>query len=118
MTETQRKLAALQNCGTRYEVVLELDGSDVAEFGGNPAAAAVGAGRLVGYTGRKSTRGLVDLISDRGEAIVDLLGDRDAIIRKGPGGSVLIDAAGATFRVRFTGRTQRDAIVTGELASL
>ena len=98
MTDEQmRKLVALQNYGTRYEaVVIRGDGER----------------RLLAYCGRHSRRGLIDALQNRAEIAIKFLGigadarmtlAKDAISLTGGG------------MVKFTGRTQRDAIMSGEL---
>ena len=101
MTDQQmQKLEALRNYGTRYEaVVVRGDGEQ----------------RLLAYLGRHSLQGLYSATTQRGRAVLAFL--------------VLPDDAQMTFArksreiaitgghtVKFTGRTQRDAISNGELA--
>lgn len=98
------KVARLARYSTKYEVTLEHDGRTY----------------LVGYTGRQSKQGLLDRMHAAGPAILRITAmPDDATVR-------MVDAISGharTFalvfsqgsRIRFSGRTQRDAILAGEL---
>lgn len=99
---TQEKLAALHNRATRYEVVAIKQ-------------EPIGETRvLIGYTARHSRHGLLAACRQRGEVMIKALGLNDT--------SMLFPAKRAAdgfdidkWSIRFSGRTQRDAILEGEL---
>ncbi len=93
------KLERLHNRSTRYEVAMI-----------QPSGERI----LIGYTSRKSRHGLLERLRTQGPQIIAFLGldDNAAMV---PGKN-----AAAGFRIgetvfRFTGRTQRDAIMENEL---
>jgi hypothetical protein len=95
MTESQNiKLEAIKNRATRYELVLQR-----------------GAERLrLCYTGRKNRHGLIDAIRRNGAELVQLTGAEAFKLEAGPA------AIMGDWRLSFSGRTQREAIIAGELA--
>lgn len=99
MTTTQ-KLERLYNRATRYEVVAE-----------HPD----GRRYLIGYT--SPTRpGMLRMIRQNGQAVVDRLGlTQAAVMTWGGKGRLGHFATIGDWKVRFTGRTQRDAIIGGEV---
>jgi hypothetical protein len=96
MTQNQiDKLEALKNYGSRYEIILER-----------------GAERVrLAYTSRKSGRGLRDAIHKNGAELVAFCGSEKMEL----GGRPMEYLIGG-WSVRFSGRTQREAIQAGELA--
>ena len=90
--EIDRKLARLKNRHTRYEVILT---NGTVTY-------------LVQYTGRHSRHGLVDACIHRSEAIRSKTNDTMPYISK-PG-----EPWQSEWRILFSGRTQREAIVNGE----
>jgi hypothetical protein len=86
------KVARLVNYATKYEIVLI-----------GPAHTY-----LVSYTGRKSKAGLIDAIRARGTDILVItnLDDTARFTFTSPTSATL----GPSWTVKFTGRTQRDAI--------
>lgn len=92
MTVMQQKLMKLKNYATRYEIVARR---------GNDSL-------LVGYTGRRSRRGLIGMICQQREYVVAKMGEEFCI--EGDAARV------GGWSISFSGRTQRDAIVEGELA--
>jgi hypothetical protein len=98
MTKTE-KLEALRHYATRYEVALSF---------------ADGRKMLVCYTPRKNKTGLLNVIQDRGKAVLaqmpDLSDDARLTYAAETGFSL-----GNGCRIHFTGRTQRDAICGNEL---
>jgi hypothetical protein len=102
LTEEQtRKLARLRGCYTRYEVEVALP--DKRKM-------------LVCYTPRKNLAGLREVIRERWEPLVRAVGIPGSPIQDTP---VMRDGRAYKFEngsiVRFSGRTQRDAIILGEL---
>jgi hypothetical protein len=100
------RLARLHNRATRYEVA--------ATFGG--------ASYLLSYTGRVSRYGLTRAWIDattpaQRERIVDALGITDASPASYSAASGWSFGDGA-LRIRRTGRTERDAVIEGELPRL
>jgi hypothetical protein len=95
MTTSQtEKLESLRNFGTRYELVLER-----------------GAERFrLCYTGRKNRRGMIDAIFRLGAELGAFTGQKE--VRFGKGATAQL----GDWAVRFSGRTQREAIIAGELA--
>ena len=97
MTTTE-KLAAIKNHPTRYEIVAEH---------------AEGKRYLVGYTARKSRYGLLRAMQNVGNALIEQcqIGESDKIswhTRPHP------HCFTSGWCIGFTGRTQRDTILTGE----
>ena len=93
------QLRRIQNYATKYEVALEL---------------ADGRRFLVLYTGRKSLKGLVAAVRQRAEDILATAGLPNTATYRMAKGTIIIETA----TVRFTGRTQRDAICEGRLDRL
>ena len=95
--EQTRKLARLQNCATRYEaVVIRQDGEK----------------RLVAYSGRKSRAGLLTAAQQRGKAVLAFLECNVASTLEWKNGEFRMCDGSV---IRWSGRTQRDAIMQGEL---
>jgi hypothetical protein len=95
MTATQTaKLDALRNYGTRYEVVIT-NGADTL---------------LVGYTGRKSRDGMIALIRLHGERLVAFSGSEEFTTGKRADDAITL----GKYKIRFSGRTQREAISATE----
>jgi hypothetical protein len=98
--QQQRQLERIKHYATRYEVRLTLPD---------------GRAMLVCYTPRKSKAGLLDALQSRGEAILAHLprGTEDSGLTYDNAiqGFVLGNGVSAAF----SGRTQRDCILTGEL---
>jgi hypothetical protein len=97
MSKTEQ-LARIQNRHTAYEVAAVKDGQRI----------------LILYTIHKSRHGLLSACRKYGEDVVKVLGIRET--------DMLIPAKRAAdgftlgaWSVRFTGRTQREAIIEGEL---
>jgi hypothetical protein len=92
----ESRLLRLKNRRTRYELVAE-----------HPD----GRRLLVRYTSRLGRRGLFDALQQDSARLCAVLG-ADAIhfgTRAGDGGTM------GEWKIRFTGRTQREAIIDGEL---
>lgn len=92
------RLHSLYNRATRYEITLS-DGARTF---------------LVGYTSRKSRQGLLGTLQAHGEAIVALacpIGNEQITF----GRNINAGATIGPWQAKFTGRTERDAIMTGEL---
>jgi len=98
--QQQRQLERIKHYATRYEVKLTLPD---------------GRAMLVCYTPRKSRAGLLGALQSRGEAILahmpGLPDDARLTYDKAQGFGL-----GNGARVAFSGRTQRDAIMAGELS--
>lgn len=93
---TQEKLIRIRNYGTRYELVASHpDGRKV----------------LVGYTPRRGRSGLFDMLAKNGEAWVKFSGAENITFGK----RVSDGAVSGEWSIKFSGRTQRDAICNGEL---
>jgi hypothetical protein len=92
---TEEKLARLKNRSTRYEIVL---------------TNGTGTKFLVLYTAQHSYRGLVAAIRQRYDAILARTGGE--LPNAAKPGQVFV---GNEWRCFFSGRTQRDAIIAGEL---
>jgi hypothetical protein len=92
-TTTRDKLARLSRYGTAYEVT---------------ATHQQHASILIGYTPRKSFAGLYDAFRQHGKHFGDLTGsetaERDRMM-------IVFDSG---WIIRFSGRTERDAISNGE----
>lgn len=96
MLTTTEKLSRLKNYGTRYEIVAECAGHETL---------------LIAYTGRKSFRGLLDAVRNHGPKLVEITEASENVNAKREGQSLLL---GNGWRFRFSGRTQREAILLGE----
>jgi len=90
------KLARLKNYSTRYELVA---------YGPN------GEKILVCYTPRKSLRGVIDAIRSRWEECERMAGTDQCYTQKRAEDGCKMGA----WVIRFSGRTQREAIIDGEL---
>lgn len=102
MTVTEQ-LARLTNRATRYEVVAQRPDGTTA---------------LVGYTPRRTLSGLRDAAGNRGTELVawlDAPPGAEMSWRRGCTDTVQITGGGI---VRFSGRTQREAICAGALPSI
>jgi hypothetical protein len=98
MTEAQMvKLERLRFAPSRYEIEI---------------VASSGAKHLIAYTPRRSFRGLLDAVRQRGVAILRVVGMPEETQAERVGASLRF--ADGTV-IRFSGRTQRDAIMHGEL---
>ncbi len=88
------KVAALVNYPTRYEIVLSNGSSSY----------------LVAYTSRKSRHGLMHCVREHGPAILRITNlSESAVFRfNGP----IAELGENNWTVRFSGRTQRDALCT------
>lgn len=97
MTENQTtKLEALKHYATRYELVLtNLDS---------------GEKRRLCYTGKKNRVGLFSAIRNNGPELVAFCGSEDFKMTGKASASI------GRWSVAFSGRTQREAIIAGELA--
>jgi hypothetical protein len=95
-SDLQRKLASLQNRATRYELV---------------ASHPDGRRFLVAYCGRKNRQGLFSAVAGRAAAMTALTGDESIHFgkRAADGGTM------GEWTIRFSGRTQRDCYLEGEL---
>ena len=106
MTSTQiNRLTLLQRHATKYEAVVESDGRQ----------------SLLGYSIHRSRSGLFTLMRRRGQRLIDALGigESDIITWPKPAtmGASCETADGRQYaRIRFSGRTEREAIISGELA--
>jgi len=98
LTDSQlSKLERIKRYGTRWELVLV-----------TPAGEQI----LLRYTAQHTRRGIIEQIRYHGARLVELTGAEqfDSLGEwKGRGISL------GEYRVRFSGRTQRDAILQGEL---
>lgn len=94
MTASQiEKLEGLKNRATRYELILER-----------------GAERFrLCYTSRKNRRGMIDAIFRNGKELGAFTGQQEVRFGHGPTAQL------GDWAVRFSGRTQREAIQAGEL---
>lgn len=97
MTTTE-KLARLKNYHTRYELIASNGTQTV----------------LLAYTSRKSRQGLVSAIrqDSRRSDVAKLIGGENTIFHVGKCAADGFTAGAWT--IRFSGRTQRDAILLGE----
>lgn len=93
--ELTAKLARLKNFHTRYEIVATKDGQKI----------------LAGYTARRGRRGLLGMLSMHAAAWTALTGDNAIQFAKrtADGGTM------GGWKINFSGRTQREAILGGEL---
>jgi hypothetical protein len=99
LTERQlRRLESIKNYHTRYEALLV--GPDEQNI-------------LIGYTSRQTRRGLLDLLRRHPDAVINLVGG-DA--KTTYGHKMVSFSSGWT--AKFSGRTERDAILHGEMPSL
>ena len=96
-TEQVAKLTRLQNHATRYEAVVERHD---------------GTKRLLAYSGRKSRQGLLAAIRQRGQAVLAFLALSETDQMTWEKGAFALGTGNA---IRWSGRTQRDAIMEGEL---
>ena len=105
MTNEQfSKLEAIQRRATRYEL-----------------AAIHGDGTtrvLIGYTSRQSRSGIMAKCRQHGELVCKLTCPTGEEIMSWPKPASSGMRIGSDWSIRFTGRTQRDAILEGELQSL
>lgn len=95
---TEQKLERLKNYHTRYEIAAERgDGHRL----------------LIGYTPRKGRRGMYSMLQQRldGGSLEHVLGT----LELNWGKRAADGCAMGDWRIFFTGRTQRDAILAGEL---
>jgi hypothetical protein len=99
LTEEQKaKLARLHYGPTRYEIEM---------------VTPSGVKHLIAYTPRRSFRGLLDAVQERGAIILRVTGmPEDTRAERGDNASLRF--SDGTI-IRFSGRTQRDAIMHGEL---
>jgi hypothetical protein len=98
-SEQERKLAAISNRYTRYEV-----------------AAIQGETRIrIAYTMRRSRPGLLEACRNNGPEIIKALAvsDSQMLMFIKANGQWVIELG--SWVIRFTGRTQREAILAGEL---
>lgn len=93
--ELTAKLARLQNHHTRYEIVAT-NGPDKI---------------LVGYSARKGRRGLLGMVRLHAEAWMSFTGDNGLNFAKRAADGAMM----GKWKINFSGRTQRDAILAGEL---
>ena len=97
MTDLQiAKLARIKNYHSRYEIVLT-DGTQ--KF-------------LVLYTSRRSKRGLYAAANQRREALASITGEDGYWVVNGKTSPQMGDG---DWRIFFSGRTQRECILDGEL---
>ncbi len=95
LTPLQTRLARLQNFATRYELVAANGSTQV----------------LAGYTAQKSRNSIFKMIRQQGEAWQAFAkSDSFAFGKKASDGATL-----GAWTIRFSGRTQRDAYIGGEL---
>ena len=92
----QEQLARLHRRATKYEVILV--------HRDHPSI-------LVLYTGRKSKQGLLDALRRHGEHVVKLIGLSEECRVQGRSQELHFDNG---WICKFSGRTQREAIVNGE----
>lgn len=106
LTEAEKaRLASLRLRATRFEAVLErLDDGAIAETW------------LLGYSGRRSRSGLMELVRQNGPRILVAveIADDD-VLRFNRDKSVMLSASA---RVRFSGRSERGCICSGEQPAL
>lgn len=98
--ETARKLDAISLYKTRYEAVL---------------ANADGRSVLLGYTPRRSAAGLLAVVQKNGKAVLAEITAPDASEVRKLKGQPGFSFTGTAWVVKFSGRTQREAICNGEL---
>lgn len=94
MTETQiAKLEAIKNRTTCYELVISR-----------------GAERFrLCYTARKNRRGMIDWIFRNGKELAAFSGSQEVVFGKGATAQL------GDWHISFSGHTQREAILSGEL---
>lgn len=97
--ERLAKLARLKNRRTRYEIIATKGDAKV----------------LVGYSARTGRRGLLSMLQQNGEAWTRFVGSnpKDCNISFRTPASAGADCEG--WHIRFSGRTQRDSICSGEV---
>lgn len=107
LTQSQiNRLTLLQRHATKYEAVVEADGLR----------------SLLGYAHRSRSKLLI-LMRRHGQRLIDTLGigETDTIewLRPAALGAVCKDIAGRPYaQIRFSGRTERQAIMSGELRDI
>lgn len=94
-TEQQTKLARIQRYATRYELVLEHDG----------------ARYLVQYTSQRSRRGLLASARTMADHIVRIAGGDEITFASRAADGAMVNG----WKLHFSGRTQRECILAGEL---
>jgi hypothetical protein len=94
---TLEKLSRLKHFHTRYEVTATQGDRKV----------------LIGYTPRKGRRGIWSILSGRAESWGRFVGHADPQIQFRKPSSAGADSEG--WHINFSGRTQREAIIAGEL---
>jgi len=99
-TATLEKLEALRHYATKYEVV---------------ATHPDGRRFRVGYLGQLSRRGLFLLMRAVGERLVRVMGLDESATMQVNGSAKRPTATVGSWTVAVSGRTQRDAILSGEL---
>ena len=95
----EAKLTRIQMYRTRYELA---------------AIHPDGRRMLVGYTEKRSRAGLLGMVRQRGAKFTDATGADSITFGK----RATDGATAGDWIVAFTGRTQREAYIAGELASL
>jgi hypothetical protein len=98
--EQTSRLESIRHYGTAYEIVI---------------IAPDGSRYLVGYTKRHSGDGLRRMLSRHAERIVSFVGV-DSYTLRGRGLQPI--DLGAGHRIEFSGRTEREAIISGELPAI
>lgn len=91
---TQEKLARLKNYQTRYECVMT---------NGNQTY-------LLAYSSGRSRDNMLKIVRSRGERIVEITHSESITF----GTKVADGAVCGDWKIKFTGRTQRDCILEGE----
>lgn len=96
MTALQQRLKSLKYHATKYEIVAtHKDGRKV----------------LVGYTPRKGRQGLWAMVAKNATAWIAFSGEGSLTFAK----RAADGATAGDWNINFSGRTQRDAIINGEL---
>lgn len=109
MTDTQiKRLTVLQRYATKYEVIVETMDRRKA---------------LLGYSTVRSRSRLYTLMRRRGQLLIDVLGigEKDIITWPKPatmGASCETSSGEQYARIMFSGRTERQAIMEGELSQI
>jgi len=93
--EQEMRLSSLQNLPTRYEVSIT-DGNTILR---------------VGYTAKKSRDGVIACLRRVGQEVVNFTGCGEFFTSRRAADGVMM----GNWRIAFTGRTQREAIMQGEL---
>jgi len=101
-TAQTAKLTALQNYGTKYELVLT-DGTESFR---------------IAYAARNNRSGLISAVRNRAEDIRLFVGVVEPTVTFGKRASDPVKVDGTPWSIRWSGRTQREAITSGELAGL